>query len=228
MTAKLPASFNRKFIPLTTRFDHALLFASQVHREQDRKKSGIPYISHLLGVTSIVLDYGGDEEMGIAALLHDAVEDHGGRPMLKVIERLFGARVAKIVDGCTDSYAEDPKKKESWERRKFRYLRRVRHEDAETRFVSAADKLYNVRAVLRDLRYDGEIVFTRFSAPKVKTLWYYRSLVREYRAGGITHRLKPLIDDLDRVVTEVEHLSGVLATSPPPSRRITSRPKPKG
>ena len=228
MTAKLPASFDRKFIPLSTRFDHALLFASQIHREQDRKKSGIPYISHLLGVTSIVLDYGGDEEMGIAALLHDAVEDHGGRPMLKVIEQLFGARVAKMVDGCTDSYAEDPKKKESWERRKFRYLRRIRHEDAETRFVSAADKLYNVRAVLRDLRYDGEIIFTRFSAPKVKTLWYYRSLVREYRAGGITHRLKPLIDDLDRVVTEVEHLSGVLATSPPPSRRITSRPKPKG
>lgn len=228
MTARLPASFDRKFIPLSTRFDHALLFASQIHREQDRKKSGIPYISHLLGVTSIVLDYGGDEEMGIAALLHDAVEDHGGRPMLKVIEQLFGARVAKMVDGCTDSYAEDPKKKESWERRKFRYLRRIRHEDAETRFVSAADKLYNVRAVLRDLRYDGEIIFTRFSAPKVKTLWYYRSLVREYRAGGITHRLKPLIDDLDRVVTEVEHLSGVLATSPPPSRRITSRPKPKG
>jgi (p)ppGpp synthase/HD superfamily hydrolase len=228
MTAKLPGSFDRKFLPLSTRFDHALLFAAEVHREQDRKKSGIPYISHLLGVTSIVLDYGGDEEMGIAALLHDAVEDHGGRPRLKVIEQLFGARVAKIVDGCTDSYAEDPKKKESWERRKFRYLRRVRHEDAETRFVSAADKLYNVRAVLRDLRYDGEIVFTRFSAPKVKTLWYYRSLVREYRAGGITHRLKPLIDDLDRVVTEVEHLSGVLATSPPPSRRITSRAKPKG
>jgi GTP pyrophosphokinase len=227
MTAKLPASFDRKFIPLSTRFDHALLFAAQIHREQDRKKSGIPYISHLLGVTSIVLDYGGDEEMGIAALLHDAVEDHGGRPMLKVIEQLFGARVAKMVDGCTDSYAEDPKKKECWERRKFRYLRRIRHEDAETRFVSAADKLYNVRAVLRDLRYDGEIIFTRFSAPKVKTLWYYRSLVREYRAGGITHRLKPLIDDLDRVVTEVEHLSGVLATSPPPSRRITSRAKPK-
>jgi len=225
MTVKLLGSFDRKFVPLSTRFDHALLFASQIHREQDRKKSGIPYISHLLGVTSIVLDYGGDEEMAIAALLHDAVEDHGGRPMLKIIDQIFGARVAKMVDGCTDSYAEDPKKKESWERRKFRYLRRIRHEDAETRFVSAADKLYNARAVLRDLRYDGEIVFTRFSAPKVKTLWYYRSLVREYRAGGVTHRLKPLIDDLDRVVTEVEHLSGVLATSPAHPRRITRKLK---
>ncbi len=223
MTTKPKSAFDRKFAPLTTRFDHALLFAAQVHREQERKKSGIPYISHLLGVASIVLDYGGDEDMAIAALLHDAVEDHGGRPMLKVIEQIFGARVAKIVDGCTDSYVEDPRKKENWETRKFRYLRRIRREDADTRFVSAADKLYNVRAVLRDLRYDGEIVFSRFSAPKVKTLWYYRSLVREYRLGGITHRLKPLIDDLDRVVTEVEHLSGVLATPPALPRKIRAK-----
>jgi (p)ppGpp synthase/HD superfamily hydrolase len=227
MTTKSSAAFDRKFIPLTTRFDHALLFAAQVHRDQDRKKSGIPYLSHLLGVASIVLDYGGDEEMAIAALLHDAVEDHGGRPMLKVITQIFGPRVAKIVDGCTDSYVEDPKQKEGWERRKLRYLRRVSHEDAETRFVSAADKLYNVRAVLRDLRYDGESAFARFSAPKAKTLWYYRSLVREYRQGGVTHRLKPLIDDLDRVVTEVEHLSGILASPIRPPRRITNKLKAK-
>ena len=201
-------SFDRKFIPLSIRFDHALLFAAQVHRNQDRKKSGIPYISHLLGVASIVLDYGGDEGMAIAALLHDAVEDHGGRPMLKVIEQIFGTRVAHIVDGCTDSYAEDPQQKEDWEKRKQRYLRRVRHEDAQTRFVSAADKLYNVRAVLRDLRYHGDSTFARFSAPKAKIIWYYRSLVTAYRAGGVTPRLKPLLNDLDRVVTEVERLSG--------------------
>ncbi len=136
--------------------------------------------------------------------------------MLKIIEQIFGARVAKIVDGCTDSYVEDPKKKENWEQRKFRYLRRVRHEDAETRFVSAADKLYNVRAVLRDLRYNGDLAFARFSAPKARIIWYYRSLVNEYRAGGVTHLLKPLLDDLDRVVVEVEHLSGLLAASPSP------------
>ncbi len=91
MRRKPLRSFDRKFVPLSTRFDHALLFAAQVHRDQDRKKSGIPYISHLLGVASIVLDYGGDEEMAIAALLHDAVEDQGGRPMLKIIEQIFGA-----------------------------------------------------------------------------------------------------------------------------------------
>ena len=132
---------------------------------------------------------------------------------------------AKMVDGCTDSYVEDPKKKENWERRKIRYLHRVRHEDAETRFVSAADKLYNARAILRDLRNDGDIAFARFTAPKAKTLWYYRSLVREYRLGGVTHRLKPLIDDLDRVVTELEHLSGILVTPIQPPRRISAKLK---
>ncbi|HUI85413.1 MAG TPA: HD domain-containing protein [Candidatus Binatia bacterium] len=227
MATKPRGSFDRKFIPLSTRFDHALLFAAQVHRNQDRKKSGIPYVSHLLGVASIVMDYGGDEEMAIAALLHDAVEDHGGRPMLKAIGQLFGARVAKIVDGCTDSYAEDPKKKEGWERRKLRYLHRIRSEDADTRFVSAADKLYNARAVLRDLRYDGDFAFARFSAPKAKTLWYYRALVREYRLAGMTHRLRPLIDDLDRAVTEVEHISGILGSPIRPPRRIGSRLKGK-
>src|SRR3954469_2712613 len=100
MTTRRRATLDRKFVPLSTRFDHALLFAAQVHREQERKKSGIPYISHLLGVASIVLDYGGDEDMAIAALLHDAVEDHGGRPMLKIVAQLFGPRVATMVDGC--------------------------------------------------------------------------------------------------------------------------------
>src|SRR5215472_17315597 len=156
--------------PLSIRFDHALLFASQVHRHQDRKKRGIPYISHLMGVASIVLDYGGDEDMGIAALLHDAVEDHGGKPMLNSIEQLFGTRVAKIVDGCTDSYGDEGKSKPKWYPRKLRYIRRVRNEDAETRFVSAADKLYNARAILRDVRQVGDSAFVRFAAPKAKVL----------------------------------------------------------
>ncbi len=212
------------FVPLTIRFDHALLFAAQVHRNQDRKKSGIPYLSHLLGVAAIVLDYGGDEDMGIAALLHDAAEDHGGRAMLRSIEQIFGPRVAKIVDGCTDSYGDEDQRKPKWYPRKLRYLRRVRNEDAETRFVSAADKLYNTRAVLRDLRQAGDSAFDRFSAPKAKVLWYYRSLVREFRAGGVTHLLKPLLDDYDRAVTELEHLSGLLAA---PSRAAKPRAKRK-
>ena len=201
----------RKLSPLSIRFDHALLFAAQVHRHQDRKKSGIPYISHLMGVAAIVLDYGGDEDMGIAALLHDAVEDHGGKAMLHSIEQMFGARVAKIVDGCTDSYGDEGKAKPKWYPRKLRYLRRVRSEDAETRFVSAADKLFNARAILRDVRQHGDLAFGKFAAPKAKVLWYYRSLVREFRTAGVTHMLKPLLDDLDRVVTELEHLALVQA-----------------
>src|SRR5271166_2513681 len=188
-----------KLTPLPIRFDHALLFAAQVHRNPDRKKSGIPYLSHLLGVASIVLD-------------------HGGRAMLQVIEQMFGPRVAKIVDGCTDSYGEEGKSKPKWYPRKLRYMRRVRHEDAETRLVSAADKLYNARAILRDVRQSGDSAFEPFSAPKVKVLWYYRSLVREYRAGGVTHMLKPLLDDYDRAVTELEHLSGLLAGPVKPTR----------
>lgn len=222
-----PRLSTKRVLPLSTRFDHALLFAAQVHRNQDRKKTGIPYISHLLGVASIVLDYGGDEDMGIAALLHDAAEDHGGRAMLQTIEQLFGPRVAKIVDGCTDSYGEEGKRKPEWYRRKLRYLHRVRNEDAETRFVSAADKLYNTRAVLRDLRYSGESVFDRFSAPKARVLWYYRALVREYRAAGVTHLLKPLLDDLDRVVTELEHLSGPWAAPAKPARNGRAKIKSK-
>ena len=207
-----PSSISpRKMKPLTIRFDHALLFAAQVHREQERKKSGIPYISHLLGVAAIVLDYGGDEDMGIAALLHDAAEDHGGRAMLRAIEQMFGKRVAKIVDGCTDAYGEEGQEKPKWYPRKLRYIRRVRHEDAETRFVSAADKLYNARAILRDVRQHGDSAFGSFAAPKAKVLWYYRSLVREYRAAGVTPLLKPLLDEYDRVVTELEHLALVQA-----------------
>ena len=201
----------RKLSPLSIRFDHALLFAAQVHRNQERKKSGVPYISHLLGVAAIVLDYGGDEDMGIAALLHDAAEDHGGKAMLAVISQMFGPRVAKIVDGCTDAYGDEGKNKPKWYPRKLRYIRRMRHEDADTRFVSAADKLYNARAVLRDVRQYGDSAFGSFSAPKAKVLWYYRSLVREYRAAGVTHQLKPLLDDYDRVVTELEHLALVSA-----------------
>jgi len=206
-----PALPTRKLSPLSIRFDHALLFAAQVHRNQERKKSGVPYISHLLGVAAIVLDYGGDEDMGIAALLHDAAEDHGGKAMLAVISQMFGPRVAKIVDGCTDSYGDEGKNKPKWYPRKLRYIRRMRHEDAETRFVSAADKLYNARAILRDVRQYGDSAFGSFSAPKAKVLWYYRSLVREYRAAGVTHQLKPLLDDYDRVVTELEHLALVSA-----------------
>lgn len=201
--------------PLGPRFDQALVYATRAHRTQFRKGTTRPYIGHLLGVTSIVLTHGGDEDEAIAALLHDAVEDQGGKPRLEKIRRKFGARVARIVEACTDA---DTLPKPPWLERKKAYLRHLRRANSSVRLVSAADKLYNARAILRDVRQYGDSVFERFSAPKVKTLWYYRSLVQEFRAAGVTHQLKPLLDELDRVVTELEHLSGLLAAPVKPTR----------
>jgi (p)ppGpp synthase/HD superfamily hydrolase len=139
--------------------------------------------------------------MAIAALLHDAVEDQGGLPRLREIRKKFGKRVAHIVDGCTDAHTEP---KPPWMERKRAYVDGVAGESAEVRFVSAADKLSNVRETLHDLRAEGEIVFDRFAGKKEGTLWYYRALVTEFRkAGG-----NPLVDELDRAVTELESLAG--------------------
>ncbi len=165
-----------------------------------RKRTQRPYIGHLLSVTSVVIEYGGDEEMAIAALLHDAVEDQGGRPRLREIQRKFGKRVAHIVDGCTDSYTEP---KSPWMDRKREYLERLAGESDEVRLVSAADKLSNVRETLYEVRVHGDSVFDRFAGGKDGTLWYYRSLVKELRRAGSN----ALIEELDRVVTELERVA---------------------
>jgi (p)ppGpp synthase/HD superfamily hydrolase len=178
-------------------FLRALDYAARLHGKQVRKRTDRPYIGHLLSVTSIVIEYGGDEEMAIAALLHDAVEDQGGRPRLEEIARKFGKRVAHIVDGCTDSYTEP---KPPWMERKRAYVARVAEESAEVRLVSAADKLSNARETLHDLHVHGDEVFERFEGKKEGTLWYYRALVREFQKAGAN----ALVNELDRVVTELE------------------------
>jgi (p)ppGpp synthase/HD superfamily hydrolase len=189
---------------LSPRFARALQYAAKVHGRQIRKRTSRPYIGHLLSVTSIVIEYGGDEDMAIAALLHDAVEDQGGLPRLREIRRKFGERVAHIVDGCTDSYA---KPKPPWLERKRAYVERVGHEDAEVRLVSASDKLSNTRETLHELRVHGDNVFERFAGKKAGTLWYYRALVEAFRKAGSS----PLIEELDRAVAELEGASGVTA-----------------
>jgi (p)ppGpp synthase/HD superfamily hydrolase len=176
-------------------------YAARVHSRQVRKRTDRPYIGHLLSVTSIVIEYGGDEDMAIAALLHDAVEDQGGVPRLREIRRKFGRRVAHIVEGCTDAYTEP---KPPWMERKRAYVARVAGEFEDVRMVSAADKLSNTRETLHDLRVHGAEVFDRFAGKKEGTLWYYRALVTEFRKAG-NHAL---IDELDRVVTELESAAG--------------------
>lgn len=182
------------------RFVDALGYAARLHARQVRKRTWRPYIGHLLGVTSIVIEYGGDEEMAIAALLHDAVEDQGGLPRLREIRRKFGARVTRIVDGCTDSYTEP---KPPWRARKLAYIQRVAAEPADVRLVSAADKLSNARETLHELRVHGDSVFEKFEGKMEGTLWYYRALVEVFRKAGTN----PLIDELDLVVTELESLA---------------------
>lgn len=185
---------------LGAQFAQGVAYAARLHAGQTRKKTRRPYIAHLLGVTAIVLEYGGDEEQAVAALLHDAVEDQGGLPRLREIRRKFGARVAHIVDGCTDAYTIP---KPPWRERKEKYLRRLRRALADVRLVSAADKLHNVREILADYRREGEAVWSRFSGGRDGTLWYYRALVRAFRAAGRS----PLVEELARVVKDLESLT---------------------
>jgi len=184
-------------VKLGPRFLRAFLFAAERHAGQTRKASGVPYIAHLMGVTSLVLEYGGDEDLAIAALLHDVVEDCGGAPMLKEVRRRFGSRVAKIVDGCTDS---DTDPKPPWRERKETYIQHLKNADAETRLVSAADKLNNVRSILSDYADVGESIWSRFSGGRDGTLWYYRTLLEEFLQG------KPnrLIRELELAVWQLE------------------------
>ena len=130
---------------LTARFGLAVAFANQLHRRQIRKGSGIPYMSHLLGVASLALEHGANEDEAIAAVLHDAVEDQGGEPTLETIRRTFGEKVAEIVDECTDAVVIP---KPDWEPRKRAYIAGLAKASKGALLVSAADKLHDVRSML--------------------------------------------------------------------------------
>jgi len=185
---------------LTLRFEEALIYATHLHATQSRKGSATPYIAHLLAVTALVLENGGNEDEAIAALLHDAVEDQGGAATREEIRRRFGNSIVEIVDGCTDA---DVVPKPPWRPRKEAFLARLREATASVRLVVAADKLHNARSVLGDYRVLGESLWKRFNGGKDGTLWYYRTAVDALRSGGTN----PLIDELDRVVTELEYLA---------------------
>lgn len=182
---------------LSKRFDEAFQFASEVHRDQTRKGTGVPYLTHLMAVAALVGEHGGDEEQMIAALLHDAMEDQG--VTREELVRRFGARVAGIVEGCTDSTAQP---KPPWRQRKEAYVAHLRQAGPETRLVSVADKVHNARSILSDLRTEGPTVWMRFTAGPQEVLWYYRALLEAFRVGWA----HPLVDELERVVCEIERL----------------------
>lgn len=186
---------------LSERFDAAFQYASRLHAAQVRKGTPTPYVGHLMGVASIVLDDGGTEDEAIAALLHDAVEDQGGRARLEDIRQRFGEAVARIVEDCTDSW-ETPKR--PWAERKREYVVHARRLAAPSLRVSAADKVHNAYAILRDLRNFGETVWERFNAAPDDVLSYYESLVRAYREAGGGR----LVDELDRIVRGIQREMG--------------------
>ncbi len=184
----------------TARFAEALAYAVELHAQQKRKGTEIPYAAHLLAVCAIAMEHGANEEEAIAAVLHDAIEDQGGARTGAEIERRFGAGVRAIVEGCTDA---DVVPKPPWRARKEKYVAHLADASPSVLLVSASDKLHNARAILADLRELGDAVWSRFTGGKEGTLWYYRSLVEAFRP-----RAHPrLVAELDRVVSEMERLA---------------------
>lgn len=178
---------------LSERYDAALAFMMEKHRAQRRKGSGVPYATHLLAVSALVGEHGGDEEQMIAALLHDAIEDQG--VTADELEARFGPRVARIVVACSDSFTTP---KPPWRPRKEAYLAALRTKPADVKLVSAADKLHNASSILRDLRDPavGARVWERFSAPREESLWYYAEL-----PGALAHGWEhALLRELEAVV----------------------------
>jgi (p)ppGpp synthase/HD superfamily hydrolase len=186
---------------LGDRFDRAVALASELHRDQTRKGSRIPYIGHLLGVTSLVIESGGSEDETIAALLHDSAEDQGGSRTLERIRKEFGDSVAGIVEECSDHLGEP---KPPWRERKQAYLERL--EDASTAAlrVSLADKVHNMRTIVLDYRALGEGLWERFNAGRDDVLWYYSSLAEVFgrrRPGPLATELAESTVELQRLMT---------------------------
>ena len=193
---------------LTNRFTDAIDFALVAHCAQVRKGTRIPYLSHLLAVASLVIEHDGDEDSAIAAVLHDAPEDQGGRAMVGQIRARFGVEVAAIVEACTDTF-ESPKP--DWPPRKTKY---VEHLAADASLgaclVSAADKLHNARAILHDLRAsdDHAAFWGRFSSPPKQSGWYYGRLERALGGRLATHDGREMVVELIHALNAIAALPG--------------------
>lgn len=190
---------------LTYRFDLALHLASGLHHSQCRKGTSVPYISHLMSVAALVLENGGSEDQAIAALLHDAVEDQGGKPTLDTIRHLFGDPVADIVLECSDSDATDPAQKAPSAERKRAYLRHLPSISDEALLVTLADKVHNARSILADYQQIGDQIWSRFNVGKEDQLAYYSRLLEIFRQRSAPARLT---DELGGVVAALRHAAG--------------------
>jgi (p)ppGpp synthase/HD superfamily hydrolase len=184
---------------LTERFDEALTLASRLHRHQVRKGTDVPYLSHLMAVAALVLEDGGGEDMAVAALLHDAVEDQGGQPTVDLIQRRFGRDVTAIVEALSEGA---DRSELQWLTRKRRQLDRLVSAPPQVLRIKAADTLHNVLGLLTDWEDCGQRVWDRFNAGScaVNQLWHYGELARIVRRvegeSRLPHRLDAALQQL--------------------------------
>ena len=194
---------------LGPRFASALSYTATLHATQLRKGTKTPYVSHLLAVAALAIEYGANEDEAIAALLHDSIEDQGGAEVRRRITALFGQTVADIVEGCTDT---DVTPKPPWRERKERYIAHVKETSPSVRLVSMCDKLHNARSLIMDLRGKRADLWSRFSAGRDETCWYYRQLVNVFRET-LRHdppsslRMHELLEELEHTITVLERES---------------------
>ena len=190
---------------LTTRYVDAVAYAVDVHTGQVRKGTAVPYAAHLLGVSSLVLEAGGDEDLAIAALLHDAAEDHGGQAQLAEITARFGSRVSLIVAECSDSLLSEDAPKPAWQSRKVAHLARLESASDDTLLVWTSDKVHNARALVTDVSVFGVDVLSKFHAGAEQILWYYRSnldlALRRQVTDILVRPLRLALDELDELIT---------------------------
>mgnify|MGYP001792743796 FL=1 len=181
----------------TTKFEQALIYATQLHANQTRKVDKIPYISHLMSVSALILEAGGSEDEAIAGLLHDAVEDQGGKATREEIREKFGETVVEIVDGCTET---DITPKPPWKQRKIDYIENIRNGSDSVKLVSLADKLHNARSLLIGYRNKGDKLWDYFSGSKEDKLWFYGELLNVYQQGNVNFmavELERILDELN-------------------------------
>lgn len=192
---------------LKRRFKEAFDFAYEKHRKQLRKGSGVPYITHLMSVSALVMEHGGGEDEAIAALLHDSVEDVG--VSVEEIKVRFGERVADIVAACTKpkiDWRTIPSEK-IWETMKESHLRYFEHLKSSfdsVRLVSAADKLHNARHILMDL-LGGRDIFAKMKGGVHGTLWYYDQLGEIFVNHGpvaLGKEIKVTTERIRKAITE--------------------------
>lgn len=166
--------------------EKALQIASKSHRNQCRKNTDIPYITHPVTVGMMLMKAGYDDDIIAAGILHDTVEDT--KLTLKDIEREFGPRIARIVEGCSE-----PNKSLPWKERKEHTIEFLKTASEEIRVVACADKLHNIRSIIKDYEQQGDAVWNIFNAGKEQQAWYYTNIV-----DSLCHQSSfPLLKELE-------------------------------